>query len=105
MPQPSLCAAVFLFSFIVIFVACDLCPDGVTYCPTHNTCCPLDTVQHGCCPFANAVCCPEHRSCCPQGQMCDDTGFDCVAGRFKFPATALLRASQVADLNLTRPQH
>eukprot|EP01046_Picozoa_sp_COSAG06_P068677 COSAG06_NODE_18373_length_890_cov_5.055626_2_plen_149_part_01 len=29
---------------------------------------------HGCCPYDDAVCCPNSQTCCPKGSRCDDTG-------------------------------
>merc|ERR1712224_1158458 len=28
----------------------------------------------GCCPYANAVCCPNQQTCCPEGTTCQDSG-------------------------------
>jgi len=30
--------------------------------------------REGCCPYENAVCCPNSQTCCPQGSVCEDTG-------------------------------
>ena len=29
---------------------------------------------YGCCPYENAVCCPNKQTCCPAGTTCQDTG-------------------------------
>jgi hypothetical protein len=29
---------------------------------------------HGCCPYDDAVCCPNSQTCCPKGSRCNDTG-------------------------------
>ena len=29
---------------------------------------------HGCCPYQDAVCCPNQQTCCPKGSSCNDTG-------------------------------
>lgn len=28
----------------------------------------------GCCPYENAVCCPNKQTCCPSGTTCEDSG-------------------------------
>ena len=50
------------------------CPDGVTECPSGNTCCKLSSGGYGCCPLPNAVCCSDHVHCCPNGYSCAGGG-------------------------------
>lgn len=47
-----------------------------TACETGTTCCAAgySVTGMGCCPYANAVCCPNHQTCCPQGTTCKTSG-------------------------------
>ena len=47
------------------------CPGDKASCPDDSTCCPLHSGNFGCCPFQNAVCCPNGIYCCPGGYTCD----------------------------------
>eukprot|EP00040_Diaphanoeca_grandis_P005963 m.35340 g.35340 ORF g.35340 m.35340 type:complete len:376 (-) comp17117_c0_seq1:56-1183(-) len=46
-----------------------------TRCPASATCCASEfSASHqGCCPWPDAVCCPNKLTCCPDGTMCVDT--------------------------------
>ena len=46
------------------------CPGDKASCPDDTTCCPLHSGNFGCCPFQNAVCCPDGIYCCPGGYTC-----------------------------------
>ncbi|XP_041317904.1 progranulin isoform X2 [Pyrgilauda ruficollis] len=54
--------------------------DEETSCPDGSTCCRLSLGTWGCCPFEQAVCCPDHVHCCPQGYTCDPEGGSCLQG-------------------------
>ncbi|XP_077644381.1 progranulin isoform X1 [Lonchura striata] len=54
--------------------------DEETSCPDGSTCCQLSLGTWGCCPFKEAVCCPDHVHCCPQGYTCDPEGGSCLQG-------------------------
>ena len=53
------------------------CP-GDGECPDKNTCCETSTGIYGCCPKANAVCCPDKMHCCPNGYICHDSDEKCL---------------------------
>ncbi|NXW65199.1 GRN protein, partial [Eurystomus gularis] len=53
------------------------CADG-TRCLEGSTCCQLRSGAWGCCPWEEAVCCPDHVHCCPQGSTCDPEGGSCL---------------------------
>ncbi|KAM3658453.1 progranulin isoform 1-T2 [Ammospiza maritima maritima] len=54
--------------------------DETTSCPDGSTCCRMGLGTWGCCPFSQAVCCPDHVHCCPQGYTCDPEGGSCLQG-------------------------
>nr|XP_030112182.3 progranulin isoform X2 [Taeniopygia guttata] len=54
--------------------------DEETSCPDGSTCCQLSLGTWGCCPFKQAVCCPDLVHCCPQGYTCDPEGGSCLQG-------------------------
>ncbi|XP_047137167.1 uncharacterized protein LOC100206670 isoform X2 [Hydra vulgaris] len=58
------------------------CPDGISQCPSDNTCCTLESSQYGCCPLPNAVCCADHEHCCQEGYSCDAGGY-CTRGNLR----------------------
>ncbi|XP_070566957.1 multiple epidermal growth factor-like domains protein 6 [Ptychodera flava] len=67
-------------------------------CPDGNTCCKTLSGLFGCCPFPNAVCCPDQQHCCPQGFTCDLVQTKCIMGNGvtvplakKTPAEALVK--------------
>jgi hypothetical protein len=43
-----------------------------TACPDSATCCQssFSSSNWGCCPYADAVCCPNNNACCPSGTRC-----------------------------------
>ena len=55
------------------------CPNGDS-CTNSQTCCELQDGGYGCCPEANAVCCPDKRHCCPSGETCDMSSGTCSGG-------------------------
>lgn len=54
----------------------NLCDDQ-HYCHNSMTCCQSPD-GHSCCPFADAVCCPDMVHCCPSNQQCDSSSKRCV---------------------------
>ncbi|XP_038610544.1 progranulin isoform X3 [Tachyglossus aculeatus] len=48
-----------------------MCPDARSQCPESTTCCQQPDGHYGCCPWPNAVCCPDRIHCCPQDTRCD----------------------------------
>ncbi|KAF5405781.1 hypothetical protein PHET_00725 [Paragonimus heterotremus] len=46
------------------------CPGGLVACSSESTCCPDADGTDSCCPYPDAVCCPNGR-CCPKGHQCD----------------------------------
>ena len=67
-----------------------ICPNGGT-CLDGNTCC-----SSGCCPVANANCCPDGVHCCPGGYTCGPD--KCYAsGSFSHPL--LLLKTSTKNLN------
>ncbi|XP_045615308.1 progranulin [Procambarus clarkii] len=62
----------------------NLCPGGLVKCPEYMTCCQLANKEYGCCPFSQAVCCPDHVHCCPQNMQCDVAHQTCVKDGFPF---------------------
>ena len=55
------------------------CPNGDS-CTDSQTCCELEDGGYGCCPEANANCCPDKRHCCPPGEQCDMSTGTCSGG-------------------------
>lgn len=56
------------------------CPDKISSCPSHNTCCKLSSGEYGCCPMEHAVCCSDGEHCCPSGTRCSLATSTCVRG-------------------------
>uniref|UniRef100_A0A8C9MYV9 Granulin precursor n=1 Tax=Serinus canaria TaxID=9135 RepID=A0A8C9MYV9_SERCA len=54
--------------------------DETMSCPDGTTCCRMSLGTWGCCPFSQAVCCPDLVHCCPQGYTCDPEGGSCLQG-------------------------
>ncbi|XP_023235004.1 granulins-like [Centruroides sculpturatus] len=54
------------------------CKDGHR-CQDGDTCCQLPSGDWGCCPFENAVCCPDKIHCCPAKTTCDDYNAICIS--------------------------
>ncbi|KAK7919440.1 hypothetical protein WMY93_010724 [Mugilogobius chulae] len=61
------------------------CPGGKSSCPDRYTCCMLPTGDYGCCPYPNAICCPDHVHCCPSNTICDLTKQVCRSGDALMP--------------------
>ena len=56
--------------------ACSKSPGtNQTRCPATQTCCAstFSASGLGCCPWADAVCCPNSLTCCPSGTKCVDS--------------------------------
>lgn len=48
-----------------------ICPGDEFQCPLETTCCKLSGGKlYGCCPFEEALCCPDELHCCPKGFVC-----------------------------------
>ncbi|XP_056309545.1 granulin a isoform X2 [Danio aesculapii] len=52
--------------------------DEQSSCSADSTCCLLSKGETGCCPFPEAVCCPDQKHCCPEGYKCDLHRRSCV---------------------------
>ncbi|XP_073799715.1 granulin a isoform X13 [Danio rerio] len=52
--------------------------DEQSSCSADSTCCLLSKDETGCCPFPEAVCCPDQKHCCPEGYRCDLRRRSCV---------------------------
>ncbi|XP_043089783.1 granulin a isoform X3 [Puntigrus tetrazona] len=52
--------------------------DEQSSCSADSTCCYLSTGEWGCCPFPEAVCCPDQEHCCPGGYRCDLRRRSCI---------------------------
>jgi len=50
-------------------VAAEVCPGREKTCSDKMTCCELPSGRQGCCPYANATCCPDKVHCCPYGKL------------------------------------
>lgn len=50
------------------------CPDGMSSCPSGDTCCVMSSNGYGCCPLTNAVCCNDGVHCCPEDYSCGSGG-------------------------------
>jgi len=52
------------------------CPVQDIVCTAGTTCCPAAYADtgYGCCPYSNAVCCPNKQTCCEAGSTCVDDG-------------------------------
>eukprot|EP01017_Pseudomicrothorax_dubius_P024719 TRINITY_DN2625_c0_g2_i1.p1 TRINITY_DN2625_c0_g2~~TRINITY_DN2625_c0_g2_i1.p1 ORF type:complete len:232 (-),score=40.35 TRINITY_DN2625_c0_g2_i1:55-750(-) len=75
---------------LVFFVACDqMCDNNPDYwCPDGFTCCQRESGEYGCCPYSNAVCCPDHEHCCPQNYQCGN-GRCYRDNEFPYPASSM----------------
>ncbi|XP_072530944.1 progranulin-like isoform X2 [Salminus brasiliensis] len=74
------------------------CPDGKK-CPDKNTCCQVDT-GYACCPYPNAVCCPDKAHCCPEGFQCDQQSQHCVKQGlpwYSFPMSPQIAAEETEE--------
>ncbi|XP_061701278.1 granulin a [Syngnathoides biaculeatus] len=52
------------------FVQCD----DESECKDGETCCKISSTDWGCCPFTDAVCCPDMKHCCMAGYTCTGSG-------------------------------
>ncbi|RXN02594.1 granulins-like isoform X4 [Labeo rohita] len=52
--------------------------DKQSSCSADSTCCHLSTGEWGCCPYPEAVCCPDQQHCCPTGYRCDLHRRSCI---------------------------
>ncbi|KAM5134808.1 progranulin [Mantella aurantiaca] len=57
--------------------------DATTSCPGLTTCCRLSSGEWGCCPYEQAVCCPDKIHCCPSGYTC--SGGSCERNQDSIP--------------------
>ncbi|KAG8197627.1 hypothetical protein JTE90_001557 [Oedothorax gibbosus] len=67
-----------LYSSVILFLVVSVrsdCPSN--FCYKSDTCCTLSSGAYACCPFENAVCCPDKKHCCPSGTTCDDATGKC----------------------------
>ncbi|KAM9838205.1 progranulin-like isoform 1-T2 [Aulostomus maculatus] len=72
------------------FVSCNIkCPDG-TVCPGVSTCCRTEQ-EYSCCPYPNAVCCPDLANCCPPGFHCNLAAQQCERKDQPWMSTPLLK--------------
>ena len=51
-------------------------PGDLINCTAGGTACAAkySAIGAGCCPYENAVCCPNSQTCCPEGSTCADSG-------------------------------
>uniref|UniRef100_A0A6B2LHH4 Granulins domain-containing protein n=1 Tax=Arcella intermedia TaxID=1963864 RepID=A0A6B2LHH4_9EUKA len=52
-------------------------------CPTGTTCCLTPQGTFGCCPYVDAICCPDRVNCCPSAYFCDAGSSSCVHQYYK----------------------
>ncbi|XP_078017753.1 granulin a isoform X1 [Epinephelus lanceolatus] len=71
-----------------------ICGDGITECPSGNTCCENGSGVWGCCPLPQAVCCSNMLHCCPYGYTCTDTGHCIRESRLHWQNWQLTRANK-----------
>ena len=74
-----------------------ICPDGISSCPSHSTCCKLASGDYGCCPMKNAVCCSDGKHCCPYGTTCDVSAQTCISRNYKVKMLKKRKALRPAD--------
>lgn len=48
-----------------------VCPDK-GQCKDGQTCCQMSGGDYGCCPYNDAVCCPDKETCCPHLTTCSE---------------------------------
>lgn len=68
----------FLIFCLVSRVFCVDCDSNVS-CYDNYTCCRNSSGDWSCCPYRNAVCCPQDNICCRSGYHCSSTGCKSVA--------------------------
>ncbi|XP_057370728.1 progranulin-like [Daphnia carinata] len=62
-----------------------ICPGDEFRCPLETTCCKLSGGKlYGCCPFEEALCCPDELHCCPKGFECS-TDATCIRSNSTMP--------------------
>ncbi|CAH8659303.1 unnamed protein product [Dicrocoelium dendriticum] len=54
------------------------CPGAEFGCDNGSTCCPSGNGVWNCCPFEDAICCPDKEHCCPPDTVCDLENHRCV---------------------------
>ncbi|XP_054724355.1 progranulin-like [Uloborus diversus] len=59
----------------------EFCPDQKQVCPDTFSCCLNGIETYGCCPYRDAVCCPDLLNCCPPLTECDIVEKKCVPFR------------------------
>ncbi|KAM9296271.1 progranulin [Gastrophryne carolinensis] len=62
---------------------CSVPCNDTASCPASSTCCRLASGEWGCCPYENAMCCPDHEHCCPSSYTCGASG--CMSGLDSIP--------------------
>ncbi|XP_034050285.1 granulin b isoform X2 [Thalassophryne amazonica] len=77
--------------------------DAHTSCPEGTTCCFMNnSLEWGCCPLQEAVCCSDGNHCCPSGHTCDPQRSSCSKGHLVIPwytkQSALIEVGAVADI-------
>jgi hypothetical protein len=69
----------------------ETCADLTTCEGSDSTCCKFsDNTGHGCCPYANGICC-EDGYCCPSGTTCNSKDRSCdqsLSSPLKFPSNS-----------------
>ncbi|XP_054724395.1 progranulin-like [Uloborus diversus] len=80
-----------------------VCPDESSQCPNGYTCCMLPSGEWGCCPFPNAVCCPDMLHCCPESMTCDPTSSTCSQGSRNVSATLTSPAEEMKKSDIVCP--
>ncbi|XP_064648011.1 progranulin-like isoform X2 [Lineus longissimus] len=80
-----------------------MCPDGISYCLSGQTCCKTAMGRWACCPLPKAVCCSDHIHCCPNGYSCNSG--QCNRGMLEMPlmkkVKAVLRKDHDCGGNIT----
>uniref|UniRef100_A0A6B0VG21 Putative low-density lipoprotein receptor n=1 Tax=Ixodes ricinus TaxID=34613 RepID=A0A6B0VG21_IXORI len=82
------------------------CPDGAE-CNDDQTCCKLTDQSYGCCPYKDAVCCPDLVHCCPNGYACDTKDGKCVKkhNQTTVPLRRLLLRSSLGSVKVRLTDH
>ncbi|CAI5789905.1 Uncharacterized protein PODLI_1B030954 [Podarcis lilfordi] len=63
----------------------DIRCDDEASCPDGHTCCRMPSGEWGCCPFPEAVCCPDRVHCCPKDYTCDPGAKTCQSPQHSLP--------------------
>ena len=64
-----------LFFFMSYVNSAVRCADG-TECENSQTCCPMSDGEYGCCPYTDAVCCPDLNTCVPRHGACNSNALN-----------------------------